>query len=335
MSKTKTGKAIDFKLLKRVLTFTRPYKKVLYLSLFFSVLLSFLSPIRPFLINFAVDNYIISPEKSQLQFISIVLFGILFLEAIVQFLYIYLATWLGQHVIQDLRAKVYQHILKLKMTFFDNTPIGSLVSRSVSDIETISDIFSQGLFVIIGELLKLIVVISMMFYTDWRLALISLLAIPLLLVATAWFKKNIKAAFQDVRKEVSNINTFVQEHIVGMNLVQIFNRENSEFEKFKEINNSHLSAHLRSVFYYSVFFPLVEIFSALSIGLIIWYGGEAIISGKEVSLGELVAFILYIHMMFRPIRQLADRFNVLQMGIVGSERVFKVLDTKDFIRREI
>jgi len=151
------------------------------------------------------------------------------------------------------------------------------------------------------------------------------------LVATAWFKKNIKAAFQDVRKEVSNINTFVQEHIVGMNLVQIFNRENSEFEKFKEINNSHLSAHLRSVFYYSVFFPLVEIFSALSIGLIIWYGGEAIISGKEVSLGELVAFILYIHMMFRPIRQLADRFNVLQMGIVGSERVFKVLDTKDFI----
>jgi len=331
MAKTKTGKAIDFKLLKRVLTFTRPYKKVLYLSLFFSVILSFLSPIRPFLINFAVDNYIISPDKSQLQFISIVLFGILFLEAIVQFLYIYLATWLGQHVIQDLRAKVYQHILKLKMTFFDNTPIGSLVSRSVSDIETISDIFSQGLFVIIGELLKLIVVISMMFYTDWRLALISLLAIPLLLVATAWFKKNIKAAFQDVRKEVSNINTFVQEHIVGMNLVQIFNREDSEFQKFKEINNSHLSAHLRSVFYYSVFFPLVEIFSALSIGLIIWYGGEAIISGKEVTLGELVAFILYIHMMFRPIRQLADRFNVLQMGIVGSERVFKVLDTKDFI----
>ena len=331
MAKTKTGKAIDFKLLKRVLTFTRPYKKVLYLSLFFSVILSFLSPIRPFLINFAVDNYIISPEKSQLQFISIVLFGILFLEAIVQFLYIYLATWLGQHVIQDLRAKVYQHILKLKMTFFDNTPIGSLVSRSVSDIETISDIFSQGLFVIIGELLKLIVVISMMFYTDWRLALISLLAIPLLLVATAWFKKNIKAAFQDVRKEVSNINTFVQEHIVGMNLVQIFNREDSEFQKFKEINNSHLSAHLRSVFYYSVFFPLVEIFSALSIGLIIWYGGEAIISEKEVTLGELVAFILYIHMMFRPIRQLADRFNVLQMGIVGSERVFKVLDTKDFI----
>ena len=334
MAQTKTGKAIDFKLLKRVMTFTKPYKKVLYLSMFFSIVLSFLSPIRPFLINYAVDNYIMIENADQLQFICIILLGILFLEAIFQFFYIYLATWLGQHVIQDMRAKVYQHILKLKMTYFDNTPIGSLVTRAVSDIETISDIFSQGLFVIIGELLKLIVVISMMFYTDWRLALISMIAIPILLVATAWFKKNIKAAFQDVRKEVSNINTFVQEHIVGMNLVQIFNREDAELKKFQDINKGHLSAHLKSVFYYSVFFPVVEILSALSIGMIIWYGGEAIVSGKDVTLGELVAFILYIHMMFRPIRQLADRFNVLQMGIVGSERVFKVLDTEDFITDE-
>ena len=334
MAQTKTGKAIDFKLLKRVMTFTKPYKKVLYLSMFFSMVLSFLSPIRPFLINYAVDNYIMIENADQLQFICIVLLGILFLEAIFQFFYIYLATWLGQHVIQDMRAKVYQHILKLKMTYFDNTPIGSLVTRAVSDIETISDIFSQGLFVIIGELLKLIVVISMMFYTDWRLALISMIAIPILLIATAWFKKNIKAAFQNVRKEVSNINTFVQEHIVGMNLVQIFNREDAELKKFQDINKGHLSAHLKSVFYYSVFFPVVEILSALSIGMIIWYGGEAIVSGKDVTLGELVAFILYIHMMFRPIRQLADRFNVLQMGIVGSERVFKVLDTEDFITDE-
>ena len=334
MAQTKTGKAIDFKLLKRVMTFTKPYKKVLYLSMFFSMVLSFLSPIRPFLINYAVDNYIMIENADQLQFICIILLGILFLEAIFQFFYIYLATWLGQHVIQDMRAKVYQHILKLKMTYFDNTPIGSLVTRAVSDIETISDIFSQGLFVIIGELLKLIVVISMMFYTDWRLALMSMIAIPILLVATAWFKKNIKAAFQDVRKEVSNINTFVQEHIVGMNLVQIFNREDAELKKFQDINKGHLSAHLKSVFYYSVFFPVVEILSALSIGMIIWYGGEAIVSGKDVTLGELVAFILYIHMMFRPIRQLADRFNVLQMGIVGSERVFKVLDTEDFITDE-
>jgi len=331
MANTNTGKAIDFKLLKRVLTFTAPYKKVLYSSIFLSILLSFLSPIRPYLINYAVDNYILIQNIDELRFICVVILLILFLESIIQFSYIYLATLLGQNVIQDLRASVYKHILKLKMKYFDNTPIGSLVTRTISDIETVSDIFSQGLFVIIGELLKLIVVLCMMFYTDWRLSLISLLSIPILLIATSWFKRNIKSAFTEVRKEVSSINTFVQEHIVGMNLVQIFNREDSEFEKFKLINSKHLNAHLRSVFYYSVFFPIVEILSALSIGLIIWYGGEAVISGNDVTLGELIAFILYIYMMFRPIRQLADRFNVLQMGIVGSERVFKVLDTKDFI----
>ena len=331
MANTKTGKAIDFKLLKRVLTFTAPYKKILYCSIFLSILLSFLSPIRPYLINYAVDNYILIQNIDELRFICIVILLILFLESIIQFSYIYLATLLGQNVIQDLRASVYKHILKLKMKYFDNTPIGSLVTRTISDIETVSDIFSQGLFVIIGELLKLIIVLCMMFYTDWRLSLISLLSIPILLIATSWFKRNIKSAFTEVRKEVSNINTFVQEHIVGMNLVQIFNREDSELEKFKLINSKHLNAHLKSVFYYSVFFPIVEILSALSIGLIIWYGGEAIISGSDITLGELIAFILYIYMMFRPIRQLADRFNVLQMGIVGSERVFKVLDTKDFI----
>lgn len=331
MANTNTGKAIDYKLLKRVLTFTVPYKKILYFSIFLSILLSFLSPIRPYLINYAVDNYILIQNIDKLRFICIVILLILFIESIIQFSYIYLATLLGQNVIQDLRASVYKHILKLKMKYYDNTPIGSLVTRTISDIETISDIFSQGLFVIIGELLKLIVVLCMMFYTDWRLSLVSLLSIPILLIATSWFKRNIKSAFTEVRKEVSNINTFVQEHIVGMNLVQIFNREDSEFEKFKKINSKHLNAHLRSVFYYSVFFPIVEILSALSIGLIIWYGGEAIISGNDITLGELIAFILYIYMMFRPIRQLADRFNVLQMGIVGSERVFKVLDTKDFI----
>ena len=314
-----------------MLTFTAPYKKILYCSIFLSILLSFLSPIRPYLINYAVDNYILIQNIDELRFICIVILLILFLESIIQFSYIYLATLLGQNVIQDLRVSVYKHILKLKMKYFDNTPIGSLVTRTISDIETVSDIFSQGLFVIIGELLKLIIVLCMMFYTDWRLSLISLLSIPILLIATSWFKRNIKSAFTEVRKEVSNINTFVQEHIVGMNLVQIFNREDSELEKFKLINSKHLNAHLKSVFYYSVFFPIVEILSALSIGLIIWYGGEAIISGSDITLGELIAFILYIYMMFRPIRQLADRFNVLQMGIVGSERVFKVLDTKDFI----
>ena len=329
--KSSSGNVIDFILLNRVLTFAKPYRLQFIIAAISAILLSFLGPLRPMLINYAIDNYILIPDKEKLLEITTILLGLLFLEGFIQFFYIYLSTWIGQHVIQDLRAKVFKHILSLKMKYFDNTPIGTLVTRSVSDIETIADIFSQGLLVIIAELLKLVIVVAMMFYTDWRLAIIAMLTIPVLLVATAWFKRNIKASFQDVREQVSQLNTFVQEHIVGMNIIQIFNREEVEYKKFKDINKSHRDAHLRSIFYYAVFFPVVEVLSAMSIGLIVWYGGQAILSGKDITIGELIAFILFIHMMFRPIRQLADRFNVLQMGIVGSERVFKVLDTDEKI----
>ena len=329
---SKTGSVIDFILLKRVLAFAKPYRLQFTVAAIAAISLSFLGPLRPMLINYAIDNYIIIPNKEKLLDITILLLGLLFLEGIIQFFYIYLSTWIGQHVIQDLRAKIFKHILSLKMKYFDNTPIGTLVTRSVSDIETIADIFSQGLLVIIAELLKLIVVITMMFYTDWRLAIIAMLTIPVLLVATAWFKRNIKASFQDVREQVSQLNTFVQEHIVGMNIVQIFNREDAEYKKFEKINESHRDAHLRSIFYYAVFFPIVEVLSAMSIGLIVWYGGQGILEGKDITIGVLIAFILFVHMMFRPIRQLADRFNILQMGIVGSERVFKVLDTNEKIK---
>ena len=329
--KSNTGNVIDFVLLKRVLVFAKPYRLQFTIAAISAVLLSILGPIRPMLINYAIDNYILIPNKERLLEITVLLLGLLFFEGFVQFFYIYLSTWIGQHVIQDLRAKIFKHILSLKMKYFDNTPIGTLVTRAVSDIETIADIFSQGLLVIIAELLKLVVVIIMMFYTDWRLAIITMLTIPVLLIATSWFKRNIKASFQDVREQVSQLNTFVQEHIVGMNIVQIFNREQAEYKKFKKINKSHRDAHLRSIFYYAVFFPIVEVLSAMSIGLIVWYGGQGILSGKDITVGELIAFILFIHMMFRPIRQLADRFNILQMGIVGSERVFKVLDTDEKI----
>ena len=329
--KSNTGNVIDFILLKRVLTFAKPYRMQFTIAAIAAVLLSILGPIRPMLINYAIDNYILIKNEENLLNITVLLLGLLFLEAIIQFFYIYLSTWIGQHVIQDLRAKIFKHILSLKMKYFDNTPIGTLVTRAVSDIETIADIFSQGLLVIIAELLKLVVVVIMMFYTDWRLAIIAMLTIPILLLATSWFKRNIKASFQDVREQVSQLNTFVQEHIVGMNIVHIFNREQAEYKKFKRINQSHRDAHLRSIFYYAVFFPIVEVLSAMSIGLIVWYGGQGILSGKDITVGELIAFILFIHMMFRPIRQLADRFNILQMGIVGSERVFKVLDKDEKI----
>ncbi len=325
------GNIIDFILLKRVLKFAKPYTTYFVVAAISAIFLSILGPIRPLLINYAVDNYIVTPDREALTNITLILLIALILEGLMQFFYIYLSTWLGQHVIQDLRGKVFKHILFLKMRYFDNTPIGTLVTRTVSDIETVADIFSQGLLVIIAELLKLIVVIIIMFYTDWRLTIVALLTIPFLLVATSWFKNNIKRTFQDVRTQVANLNTFVQEHIVGMHIVQIFNREDSEYKKFLNVNKSYTDANIRGIFYYAVFFPVVEVLSALSIGFIVWYGGHAMLEAQDITIGELIAFILFIHMMFRPIRQLADRFNILQMGIVGSERVFKVLDNNDKI----
>ena len=334
MKESKTGKVLDISLLFRVIAFAKPYKKQFIIATISAIILSFLGPIRPMLINYAIDNFIIITDPENLLKITILLIALLFCEGFIQFFYIYLSTWIGQNVILDLRKKIFKHIMSLKMKFFDKTPIGTLVTRAVSDIETIADIFSQGLLVIIAELLKLVIVLVFMFYTDWRLSIIALLTIPVLLVATAWFKRNIKASFQDVRDKVSSINSFVQEHIVGMNIVQIFNREEAEFKKFKKINAEHRDAHLRSIFYYAVFFPVVEVLSAVSIGLVVWYGGEGIIKGKDITIGEIIAFILFIHMMFRPIRQLADRFNILQMGIVGSERVFRIIDTDEKIKNE-
>ena len=325
--KSRTGNVIDYELLKRVLVFSKPYTIQFVLAAISAVFLSVLGPARPLLINYAIDNCIVIPDPVGLIRITIILISILIFEGIVQFFYIFLSTWLGQRVIQDLRVKTFKHILSMKMKFFDNTPIGTLVTRTISDIETIADIFSQGLLVIIAELLKLVVVISLMFYTDWRLTIIAMLVIPILLIATSWFKRNIKMSFQDVRTQISNLNTFVQEHIVGMSIIQIFNREDAEYKKFISINEKHRDANIRGIFYYAVFFPVVEVLSAVSIGLIVWYGGYSILQGNDVTIGELIAFILFIYMMFSPIRQLADRFNILQMGIVGAERVFKVLDT--------
>lgn len=326
-----SGKTFDAPLLRRVLNYVGPYMTIFYGTSFCAILIAFLSPTRPFLIQYAFDNFIINPDEKKLLHITLLLVCLLFVESVLQYFYTYWSNFLGQSVIRDLRQQVYDKIIHFKQQYFDKNPIGALVTRVVSDIETISDIFSQGLLVIIADILKLIIVIVVMFVTDWRLTLFSLASIPLLLVATYWFKRSIKSAFQDVRKQVSALNTFVQEHIVGMYIVQLFNREDIEFEKFKSINDAHKKAHIKSIWYYSVFFPIVEILSAISIGLLIWWGGIQAATSHEVTLGELIAFILYIHMLFRPIRQLADRFNVLQMGMVASERVFKVLDTDDSI----
>ena len=314
--------------------YVHPYRFTFFSTASFAILLAFLSPTRPLLIQYAFDNYILTPNLPQLLNITLLLVVLLIVESIVQYFYIYWANWLGQRVVRDLRMQVYKHIVNFKQQYFDNTPIGTLVTRVVSDIETIADIFSQGLLIIIGDILKLLVILIVMFVTDWKLTLFSLASIPVLLIATYWFKRSIKSAFQDVRTQVSALNTFVQERIVGMRIVQLYNREKIEYENFQNINELHKKAHVRSIWYYSIFFPIVEILSAISIGLLIWWGGVQAASGNEVSLGELVAFILYIHMLFRPIRQLADRFNILQMGMVASERVFNVLDTDEVIENQ-
>ena len=329
-----SGKTFDIPLLNRIMYYVRPYRFTFLSTAVFAIALAFLSPARPMLIQYAFDNYILNPDLEMLFQITLLLVTLLIIESLMQYFYIYWANWLGQSVIRDLRMQVYNHILNLKQKYFDITPIGTLVTRVVSDIETIADIFSQGLLVIIGDILKLLVVLAVMFATDWRLTLFSLASIPILLLATYWFKSSIKSAFQEVRTQVSALNTFVQERIVGMRIVQLFNREKVEYENFKEINQLHKKAHIRSIWYYSIFFPIVEILSAFSIGLLIWWGGVEAATGTEVTLGELVAFILYIHMMFRPIRQLADRFNILQMGMVASERVFNILDTDEVIENK-
>ncbi len=325
--KSVSGKAFDMGLFVRVMRYVNPYKTLFVFTGFLVLLSAALTPLRPWLIQYTLDQSIIIPNEDLLRLMTIAIVGLLILEAVVQFSQTYLANWLGQSVIRDLRIDTYRKISNFKLKYFDQTPIGTLVTRAVSDIETISNIFSEGVLTILGEIIKLIVVIAFMFYIDWRLTIICLIPIPLLLWATNIFKNYIKLAFQDVRNEVAKLNAFVQEHITGMFIVQIFNREKQEMDKFKTINARHRDAHLRTVFANAIFFPVVEVLSALSIALLIWWGSGEVIK-STVTYGNLVAFLLYIYMLFRPIRQLADRFNTLQMGMVASERVFRVLDTE-------
>jgi ATP-binding cassette, subfamily B, multidrug efflux pump len=275
-----------------------------------------------------IDDYALMKDGAGLRNMMIVLTALLFLEGIVQFYQAYWTSWLGLSVTFDLRQKLYERIIRFKQRYFDRTPIGTLVTRTVSDMETIEDIFSQGLLMIMGDLLKLVAVVLAMFIFNWKLALLSMVPIPILFWATNIFKNSIQKSFQDVRTQVARLNAFVQEHIQGMSITQLFGREEQEYHKFEAINREHRAAHIRSVFAYSVFFPVVEILSAIALAALIWWGMADVLEGLA-TFGELVMFISFINMLFRPIRQLADRFNVLQMGMVGSERVFKVLDTEE------
>jgi len=322
---------IDLGILKRIMSFVKPYRWVFNLTVFSTILLGLLSITRPILIEYTVDNFIIGNDKEMLLHYTLIMVGLLIMESFVQFFFMYAANWIGQSVIKDMREKVYKKILSFKLGFFDKTPIGALVTRSVSDIETIAEIFSHGIIVIFGDVFKIVIILSWMFYKDVTLTLVSLSVFPVLMLATMYFQRAMKSAFEDERSAISKLNTFVQEHVTGMKIVQIFNREEAEFENFKVINKDFRQATIRAIWYFSIFLPVIEIMSALALGLMVWYGGVNMILGGDVSLGLMMAFILLINMLFRPVRQLADRVNTLQRGIIASNRVFKILDTDEHV----
>lgn len=326
MSSTR-GKAFDVGLFRRVMRFVHPYRRLFWITFALTITLSLVSVVRPVLTAIMVDDYAAVGDLRGLYLVMGAVVALLVIEGVVQFYQAYWTSWLGQTVTIDLRQALFEKITSFRMRYFDRTPIGTLVTRVVSDIETIEEIFSQGLLSIMGDLLKLSVVVVVMFVYNWKLALWSMVPIPLLLLATNVFKNAIQRSFIEVRNQVARLNAFVQEHIQGMAIVQLFGREEQEYAKFEKINRAHRGAHIRSVFAYSVFFPVVDVLSAVSLAILIWWGVGDVLDGVA-TFGELIAFIQFINMLYRPVRQLADRFNVLQMGMVGSERVFGVLDTE-------
>ena len=324
----------DSKLFRRIMGVSKPHIHLLIYGLFLTFSLAFLSPLRPYIIGKLVGEYVRLSDEESLFYGALLVVAILIVESLMLIAVSYLSSDLGQRVVKDLRDQLFRHITKLKLRYFDQKPIGMLVTRSVSDMETIAEIFSQGVLVIAGDLLKLTGVLCFMFYMNWKLTLIVLIPIPILLISTRIFKNAIKTSFQEVRKQISGLNSFVQEHITGMNIVQIFSREGVEARKFSKINSAHKKAHIKGIMAYSIFFPVVEILSATSVALLvlfcIWsisYGG--VDYGTVTT--EMMSFVLYVNMLFRPIRMLADRFNTLQMGMVGSARVFELLDNKEYI----
>lgn len=327
-----SGNAFDFKLFRRLLDYTKAYRWTFYFVAVAAILLSFFAVLRPYLLQLTIDNSIVPQDNDELVFYISLMGGVLLLEVIFQFCFIYFANWLGQEVIRDIRVNLFEHMLQFKMKYFDNSAVGRLVTRAVSDIETIASIFSQGLFMIISDLLKMLVVLGFMFYQSWKLTLLVLLILPFILYATRIFQKKMKLAFEEVRTQVANLNTFVQERITGMKIVQLFTREEEEFEKFKEINDKHRKGWVKTVWYNSIFFPIAEMSTSITIGLIVWYGGLRVMAGSEaITLGVIVAFIELSQMLFRPLRQIADKFNTLQMGMVAANRVFGILDTRSSI----
>jgi ATP-binding cassette, subfamily B, multidrug efflux pump len=326
-----TSKRFDIAILRRVFRYAAPYKKKIYISVALAILLAVITPVRPWLIQLTVNEYIANSLEQAVINITLIQIGLILLETAMRFWFSFTMAWLGQSVVKDIRVSVYRKILGLNLSQFDKTPIGTLTTRSINDIESINEIFAEGLVPIIADLLSIVCVLVYMFIVDWRLTLIALIPFPIIIIATYYFKESINRSFFRVRNAVSSLNAFVQEHLTGMQIVQAFASQKREFEKFSKINKEHRNANIRAIFAYSVFFPVVEIVLALSTGLIVWWTAREALHLQESQQGIVISFILCLNLLFRPLRVLADKFNVLQMGVVASERVFKVLDNDDFI----
>ena len=321
-------KIMDWAVLKRLMSFILPYKSRFFGLIFFIMTGAVLAPINPILIRNTIDGPIKTGNMADLATMMAAMIGILVLISFNQFAMTFLSGWIGQTIIKDIRTQLYDKILLHRLKFYDNTPIGRLVTRVVSDIETLADVFSDGIAAIAGDILQLVLIISVMFYIDWKLSIISLSMIPLMLTATYFFKEKVKKSFNEVRTAVANLSTFLQEHITGMNIVQIFNAEKIEFDRFFKINNEHRNANVKSILYYSVYFPVADVIAALGTGLVVWYGSKEVIN-HEVTYGTITSFVMFINLFFRPIRLIADRMNTLQMGIVSTDRILKLLDSNE------
>lgn len=335
MSSTESKKGFfDTSQLKRVLQFTRPYRGKFIGSIVLAIVLAAFTPVRPWLIQHTVDTYITGKNYNWLIYITLIQIVFLFFETGLRFYFSYTTAWLGQAVVKDMRVKVFGKVLHLNLKQFDKTPIGTLTTRTIDDIERINDIFAEGLIPIIADLLSILCVLAIMLWTDWQLTLICLIPFPIILIATYYFKESVNKSFHRVRNAVAQLNAFVQEHLTGMYIVQAFAAEGREFNKFKSINKEHRNANIHAIFAYSVFFPIVEIVLALAMGLIVWWTAKEALGSGINQTGKVTSFILYLNLIFRPLRVIADKFNVLQMGMIASERVFKVLDNNDYLERK-
>ncbi|MEY2922258.1 MAG: hypothetical protein RL108_880 [Bacteroidota bacterium] len=324
------AKAFDIKLFKRILKYTKPYQFRFRGVIIFAILLSLFAALRPLFLQITVDTFIKPGNKSGLLLYAVIMGIALLLEGLSQYYFVYWANWLGQDIVKDIRTKLFQHLLTFRMKYFDTAPVGQLVTRSVSDIEQIARIFSQGLFMIMSDLMKMLVCLLVMFYMNWHLTIIVILAMPILVYITRIFQRKMQAAFEEVRTQVANLNTFVQERVTGMKIVQLFNREKIEYEKFKEINQKHNVAWIKTILYNSIFFPIADIISSITLGVIVLYGGFQILNGNPfTTLGQMTAYTMFIGMLFNPLRQIADKFNEMQMGMISANRVFDILDTNE------